>query len=99
MVVSLLATLVVVLATQSKSITGTGFTGASLVSLMEFGANLAHAIQVYTLLETSMGAISRLKGFSEKVAPETLPEEDMAPPVSWPFGGAIEISKVSASYL
>ena len=97
-VVSVLATLVVVLVTQVKSITSTGFTGASLVGLMGFGTNIAHVIQMYTLLETSIGAVSRLKSLSEKVTPETLPGEDMVPPVSWPSGGAIEIKQVSASY-
>ncbi len=73
MVVSVLATLVVVLVTQLQLTTGIGFTGASMIVLMELGTNLAHAIRMYTMLETSIGAVSRLKSFSERVIPEMLP--------------------------
>jgi hypothetical protein len=49
-------------------------------------------------LETSIGAVSRLKSFGEKVRSESLDGEDVKPPREWPLRGAIEISGVSASY-
>ena len=98
LVVAFLAILVVVLATQVESPTGAGFTGASLITLMSFGMVAAELIVVYTLLETSIGAISRLKSFSEKVLPESLPGEDIVPPQLWPPSRAIEMRGVSASY-
>ncbi|KAK1640158.1 ATPase-like protein [Colletotrichum phormii] len=91
-----LATIVVTLATQLRA--SSGFTGASLVTLMSFGDTLTTIVQSYTMLETSIGAVARLKTFSDTVTPETGPDEDMMPEESWPEKGAIEIKAVSASY-
>lgn len=95
-VVSILAVAVVTLATQLRS--STGLTGASLVTLMTFGDILNYIIRWYTELETSLGAISRLKTFSETVQSESVDGEDEIPPKEWPVRGAIEIRGVSASY-
>ncbi|CZR65845.1 related to multidrug resistance protein [Phialocephala subalpina] len=95
-VVAVLAIVVVTLATQLRS--STGLTGASLVTLMTFGDILNYIIRWYTQIETSMGAISRLKNFSEKVKSESLEGEDVVPPKEWPLKGGIGINGVSASY-
>lgn len=95
--VAIMATGVVVLATQLR--TSTALTGASLVTLMTFGDVLNYIIRWWTQIETSIGAVSRLKGFSEKVPSESLDGEDVAPEKGWPYRGAIELDRVSASYL
>ncbi|KXX77725.1 Canalicular multispecific organic anion transporter 1 [Madurella mycetomatis] len=97
MIVALLALAVVTLSTQLRS--NTAFTGASLVTLMSFGENLSYIIRFYTMLETSIGAVSRLKAFTEKVKPESKDGEDVVPPREWPMKGAIQINGVSASYM
>ncbi|KAH6626589.1 ABC transporter type 1, transmembrane domain-containing protein [Chaetomium sp. MPI-SDFR-AT-0129] len=101
LVVAVLAIAVVALATQihvnTSSGNAAGFTGASLVTLMSFGESLTTIIRFYTLLETSIGAVSRLKAFSETVAPEDKEGETGVPGVEWPRG-EIEIRGVSASY-
>ncbi|ETS74012.1 hypothetical protein PFICI_13878 [Pestalotiopsis fici W106-1] len=96
LLVALLATIVVALATQLRS--NSAFAGASLVTLMTFGNSLSFLIRVYTVVETSIGSVSRLKTFSESVVPENLPGEDVVPPPQWPMKGAIDIRGVSASY-
>ncbi|EXF81101.1 hypothetical protein CFIO01_08197 [Colletotrichum fioriniae PJ7] len=96
LLVAALATIVVTLATQLRA--SSGFTGASLVTLMSFGDTLTTSVQSYTMLETSIGAVARLKTFSDTVTPETGPDEDVIPKESWPEKGAIEIKAVSASY-
>ncbi|KAL7941549.1 P-loop containing nucleoside triphosphate hydrolase protein [Trichoderma barbatum] len=96
--VTLLATLVVVLTTQVKTITGPGLTGASMVTLMSLGNYVSQLILMYTLLEISLGAISRLKSFRETVSPESSAEEDAVLPLLWPSRGAVDIQDVSASY-
>ncbi|KAI0142611.1 ABC transporter type 1, transmembrane domain-containing protein [Hypoxylon sp. NC0597] len=96
MVVAVLAIVVVTLATQLHS--NRAFTGASLVTLMNFGSNLSFMVRTYTDLETSIGAISRLKSFSERVRSESREEEDVVPPPEWPSRGSIHINGVSASY-
>ncbi|KAH8122202.1 multidrug resistance-associated protein [Trichoderma asperelloides] len=96
--VTVLATLVVVLVTQVKEITGAGLAGASMVSLMSLGDYVSHLILMYTLLEISIGAVSRLKSFRETVLPESSPEEDAMLPPLWPLYGSLDIKAVSASY-
>ena len=96
LVVAVLALGVVTLATQLRS--NTAFTGASLIVLMSFGESLAHIIKSYTLLETSIGAVNRLKAFSETVKSESKEGEDLVPPKEWPSKGAIEIKGLSAAY-
>ncbi|KAJ4414299.1 hypothetical protein N0V82_008028 [Gnomoniopsis sp. IMI 355080] len=96
MVVAVMALLVVTLSTQLRP--AAGFTGASMVSFMSFGKTLAYLVQMYTLLETSIGAVSRLKSFSDNTAAEDLPGETVVPPASWPEKGRIEIRDVSATY-
>jgi ATP-binding cassette subfamily C (CFTR/MRP) protein 1 len=88
-VVAVIALLIVTLSTQLRS--NTGFAGASMVSLISFGKTSANLIQMYTLLETSIGAVGRLKSFSENTSPEDLPGEDVVPAASWPEKGRIEI--------
>jgi ABC-type multidrug transport system fused ATPase/permease subunit len=95
-VVALLAVIVVTLATQLRA--NQGFTGASLVSIMSFGDMLANIVRMYTTLETSIGAVSRLKSFTDNTKPEDLPGEDVVPPDTWPSRGTIEIRNTSASY-
>lgn len=97
-VVIILATLIVVLTTQVKEITGPGLTGASMVSLMSLGDYVSSLIVFYTQLETSIGAVSRLKSFHDTVSPESSIGEEIAPPPLWPWRGAVNIEAVSASY-
>lgn len=96
MVVMVIAAVLTTLAVRLHS--DSGFTGASLVTLMGFGENLSGIVIYYTRLETSIGAISRLKAFNETVKPEDREDEDILPPESWPQNGAVELKGVSASY-
>ncbi|KLO96043.1 Uncharacterized protein LW93_10925 [Fusarium fujikuroi] len=75
-----------------------GFTGASLITLMSFGESLSGIVIYYTRLETSIGAISRLKTFNVTVKREGKEGEDMIPPENWPQRGSVELNNVSASY-
>ncbi|KAF7548959.1 hypothetical protein G7Z17_g6711 [Cylindrodendrum hubeiense] len=90
------AVLLISLATQLRS--NTGLTGASLVTLLTFSDSISNLIKAYTSLETSLGAVSRLRTFTETVKPEDQPDEDLEPPQEWPQGGRIDINDVSASY-
>lgn len=96
LVVMVMAAVLTTLAVRVHS--NSGFTGASLVSLMSFGENLSGIVIFYTRLETSIGAIARLKTFNETVKPEDRDEEDIVPPEEWPQTGVVELKGVSASY-
>ncbi|KAM0814101.1 hypothetical protein AB5N19_14103 [Seiridium cardinale] len=89
---AILTTLAVLL--HSKS----GFAGASLVTLMSFGDTLSGIVTFYTALETSIGAIARLRTFNQDVKPEDREEEDILPPEEWPQTGVVELNGVSADY-
>ncbi|KAJ5962864.1 hypothetical protein N7501_007805 [Penicillium viridicatum] len=95
-VVMALAVIMTTLAVRLHS--SSGFAGASLFSLMSFGESISGIVIFYTKLETSIGAIARLKMFTENVKPEDRDEEDIVPPVQWPQNGAVELKGVSASY-
>jgi len=119
-VVGVLAVVVVTLATQlhspPSSQSGTqsrpqtaGFTGPSIVALMSFGDILNYIIRWWTQMETSVGAIARLKSLGDKVPHEDNMYRDNddddnsdntidSIPPEWPAYGQIEIKGVSASY-
>ncbi|KAH0371885.1 putative ABC multidrug transporter, partial [Aureobasidium melanogenum] len=95
-VVMIMAAVLTTLAVRMHS--GSGFTGASLVTLMSFGENLSGIVIFYTKLETSIGAIARLKTFNETVKPEDKDGEEIVPSLRWPDTGTICLNGVSASY-
>ncbi|CAK7275083.1 hypothetical protein SEPCBS119000_006500 [Sporothrix epigloea] len=99
LVVTVLSTAVVALATQLRH--KTALTGASLVLLMNFGSSLGAIMYSYTMLETSLGAVNRLKTFREKVRSESFDDvaaETVVPPPSWPTRGDICLQNVTATY-
>ena len=96
MIVAVIAVIVVTLITQLRP--SSGFTGASLVSIMSLGKTLSILVRYYTALETSLGAVSRLKTFSDQTTPEDLPGEDFHPTPAWPEKGKIQVRSISASY-
>ncbi|KAI0894640.1 ABC multidrug transporter [Annulohypoxylon nitens] len=95
-VVALIAIMLTSLAVRLRS--NSGFTGASLVTLMSFGENLSGLVISYTALETSLGAISRLRAFDKTAKTEVKDKEDIIPPEEWPQRGEIILNDVSASY-
>lgn len=96
LVVMAMAVVLTTLAVRLHS--NSGFAGASLYTLISFGENLSGIVTYYTKLETSIGAIARLKMFNESVKPEDKDEEDIVPPEQWPHSGVVELKGVSAGY-
>jgi ABC-type multidrug transport system fused ATPase/permease subunit len=96
LVVMLIAVVLVTLSIQLHS--KSAFAGAALYSLITLGENLAGIVLFYTKLETSIGAIARIKTFNETVKPEEKDEEDIIPPEQWPEKGVVELNGVSAGY-
>jgi ABC-type multidrug transport system fused ATPase/permease subunit len=96
LVVMALAVVLVTLSVRMHSTSA--FAGASLYSLITLGEALAGIVLFYTRLETSLGAIARLRTFNETVKPEDRDDEDIVPPEQWPQRGVVELKGVSASY-
>ncbi|KAI0124180.1 P-loop containing nucleoside triphosphate hydrolase protein [Xylariales sp. AK1849] len=98
LVVAGLAVLLVGMAVALRSRLNAGFLGIALVSMINLSHALTNLVQYYTLLETSLGAIARIKDFSENTPVENLPGEDDSVDPNWPSRGALRFESVSASY-
>ncbi|RAO74265.1 uncharacterized protein BHQ10_010277 [Talaromyces amestolkiae] len=98
MIVAVVAVLLMSLAVILRSRVNPGFLGVAMVNIMNLNNTLTSLIEFWTLLETSLGAVSRVKEFTENTDSENLPGEDRTPPPEWPQRGDLEIHGVSAAY-
>ncbi|KAI1176082.1 P-loop containing nucleoside triphosphate hydrolase protein [Nemania sp. FL0916] len=98
LVVAGLAVLLVGLAVALRDKINPGLLGLALVQLTSLSHALTSLVQFWTLLETSLGAISRIKDFSESTPREAIATESSEPPPNWPNCGALTFKSVSASY-
>lgn len=99
-IVAIVAVILVSLATQLGSKAGN--VGAGLVSIITLSNTLTTIIVAYTGLETTLGAIARLKSFGEETE-----QEDQNPEKgkdfqlldeTWPMTGRVQMQNVKASY-
>ncbi|RKL49685.1 hypothetical protein BFJ72_g1143 [Fusarium proliferatum] len=93
-----LALLLVGLAVRLREEVDVGLTGVSLVQLISLSETVNMLIQFWTSIETSIGAVARIKKFAEETGEENLAGETHQPPVQWPDKGAIQINNLTASY-
>ncbi|KAH0367288.1 P-loop containing nucleoside triphosphate hydrolase protein, partial [Aureobasidium melanogenum] len=98
LVVAAIAIVLVTFATQFHHQSSGGQIGVAMISVMGFSSSLAALISHWTSLETSIGAVGRLKQLEIEVKPENLPFECETPPSSWPEAGAVVYDGVYASY-
>lgn len=98
LVVAGLAVLLMGMTVALRSSIDAGLLGIALVQMMSLSHALTHLVQSWTLLETSLGAIARIKDFSENTPSESLPDESDAPDPEWPSQGVLSFEGVSASY-
>jgi ATP-binding cassette subfamily C (CFTR/MRP) protein 1 len=75
-----------------------GAIGVGLIAILGFNEALNRLIVQWTALETSLGAISRLKDFSQDTSLEEDPGSMEGVAVDWPERGEIKFENVSASY-
>ncbi|KAE8421986.1 hypothetical protein BDV36DRAFT_291799 [Aspergillus pseudocaelatus] len=98
LLVTALAVLVVALAIEMRSTTSGGLIGVSLNNVLSFNQSLSTFVTAWTSLETSLGAIARVKTLSKMTPNENKPDENKELPERWPETGAIEIDRVSVKY-
>ncbi len=75
-----------------------GSTALGLFTLVNFSQDLALLISVWTMLETSLGALARLKKFVIETPDENKDSENGKVPPKWPIHGKIKFEQVFASY-
>lgn len=72
--------------------------GIALFNIVGFSGTLQVLVTQWIDLETSIGAVSRIRSYVQHVKTEDLDSETEVVPTFWPEKGNVQISGVSASY-
>ncbi|KAH8723179.1 P-loop containing nucleoside triphosphate hydrolase protein [Phaeosphaeriaceae sp. PMI808] len=83
---------------RDKGTTTAGLGGVALLNMMSLSTNLMSTVVTWTRLETSIGAVARIKDFMDKTPREAKPPDAIELSESWPAGGDIELKNVSVAY-
>lgn len=97
-IVAVFTTLITILAVVLRGKVDPGFFGLALVNMAGFCQSLAQLVSFWTSLETSLGAISRVKTFSEDTPKEAGPGASASTPPQWPSRGSLVFENWTASY-
>jgi ABC-type multidrug transport system fused ATPase/permease subunit len=92
------AVVLVAMALNLPDSTSEGAIGLALLNLISFGSGMANLINAWTRLETSLGAVSRLRSFLNETPMESEPLAEAMLPEGWPEHGRIEIKDLKANY-
>jgi ATP-binding cassette subfamily C (CFTR/MRP) protein 1 len=99
LMVAAMALLVVAFALEFRQISSSGSIGVGLIAIMQFNEALDKLIIQWTSLETSLGAIARLKSFSQDTVLEDDDTDARAEGLDvWPESGEIEFCNATASF-
>ena len=93
-----LAVLVVGIIVALRRDVSVGFSGVSLTQIMGLTGYIKLLIQFWTSMETSLGAVSRVKQFVSETPNERTAGEQSKAPKSWPTRGEIVFNDVYAVY-
>jgi ATP-binding cassette subfamily C (CFTR/MRP) protein 1 len=98
LVITGIAVLTVGIVVGLRDSSSPGFTGVSLTQIISFTSNIKLLIMFWTQLESSLGAVARIRQFEKEVVAEDEETETHDPPFDWPSQGSIEINNLSAKY-
>jgi ATP-binding cassette subfamily C (CFTR/MRP) protein 1 len=100
LIVAAIAALLVGASVALRTRIDSGLLGIALVMMMDLGLILSELIQNWTLLETSLGAISRIKEFSEETPNEesNTAGQSLDELTEWPTQGEIAFVDVSITW-
>lgn len=73
-----------------------GSVGVSLLMILGFSETLVRLIKSWTRLESSIGAVARVKRFTIETESEEVMSRSLNSVPDWPLAGAIEFSRVVA---
>ena len=96
--ITAVAVILVSLAVTLKGSSSGGQIGIALNVVLSLNSTLLRMLEQFTVLETSLGAISRIKTFEATTECEDKPTEVFVPSDDWPEQGAVELKNVTASY-
>ena len=92
------AVMLIIMITQLRGFLSGPWVGIALLNVILFSQHLKLVIQYWTLLETHIGAVCRVKNFIATTVSEDSAEPRAAPPPDWPSQGVIDFQSVTASY-
>lgn len=98
LIVAALTVILMVMVVELRDKLDPGLVALALLNIMSFNNNLTAIVQMWTNLETSLGAIARLKNFNERTRSENLAGECAPVPEDWPSHGQVEFCNLSAAY-
>lgn len=93
-----IAIVLVTLALNMPHTSSASTIGLAMLNVINFGTGLANIINTWTRLETSLGAIARLRSFIDETPTEVDPVSEPELPKGWPEHGRIEFNDVCARY-
>lgn len=97
LIVAAIAVIVIAVATSMRG-SSLNLLGIALFNIVNFSSTLQTLVTEWTGLETSIGAVSRIRSYVQTTQTEDLASESESVPDYWPGDGNVEISNVSASY-
>jgi len=96
--IAAIATILVAFAVEFRNTTAQGAIGVAMISIISLNTELSELVNNWADLETSLGAIARLRSFLKDTPKEDNPGKDKIVPGNWPSRGLIELKDVSAAY-
>jgi ABC-type multidrug transport system fused ATPase/permease subunit len=96
-IIAVIAIVLITITVGLRTVISPGYTGIALLNIMTFSTSVKMVMHAWTSLETSLGAISRIKKFATTTDSEDRPDAVM-PDNNWPDQGGVEIRNLTASY-
>ncbi len=97
-IVAGIAIVVISIAVKTKGDIDPGLIGVALVNIVNFSVSIKALLENWTKLETSIGAVSRIRDFSIETASEHKPAERNLPPPQWPSEGNVGWEAITATW-
>lgn len=98
LITTALAIIVVAVSVKMRDTVSVGFTGVSLTQIISFTSNLRMSILFWTHMETSIGAVARVKKFEAETENENAGPPMQQPPADWPSEGEVRIEGLTVAY-
>lgn len=98
LVIAGISVVVVAIALSMKGSPSLNLLGIALFNIVGFSGTLQTLVIEWIDLETSIGAVSRIRSYVQEAKTEDLDTEIEVVPTFWPDKGNVQISGVSASY-
>ncbi|GLA44097.1 hypothetical protein AnigIFM63309_002358 [Aspergillus niger] len=98
LLVAALGTVLISMIAMLRDTVHPAIVGLGLLNIMSFNENLSELVLVWSLTETSLSALARVRDFIEETESEEKDSEVNSPLTAWPQYGAVEFDNFAAAY-